>query len=76
MFKKLKAATIMTFDSVAMLAVALAVWLPCFFMYSFDTANPYYITMTLLYGTAYFLIVRGLLALILLCKVITDGNDE
>lgn len=75
MVNKVKVAAVMAMDSMTMLAVAIAVWLPCLFMYGFDTANPHYITLTLLYGTAYFLIVRMVLALVLLLKVKPDGNE-
>jgi hypothetical protein len=59
---------ILAFDSIFFLAMAIAVWIPCFIQIGFDLASLYLIANTFLFGTAYLMLTRMALCLILIFK--------
>jgi hypothetical protein len=57
---------VLAFDSAYMLAIAIAVWLPCLFIYGLHLSRPHFVAQTLLYGTGYMLLIRALTAFYLM----------
>lgn len=62
-------------DSLYVAGTAIAIWIPCLLQLSFGLANPYFITNTFLYGTAYLLLTRTVVCLMLLLKEMRERSE-